>query len=374
MKKMNKNQERNSITTVRSSPSFTPPPSSVLVAVTGMSPAILTETAWALSRERPAIMPSKVVAFGTTRSRDHLRRDLLDSGIWENLRATLKAGSDELIFGDAGEHIRVFSRRGKELDDIRTPEDNSAAADFILEHLRQFAENPEIRIVASIAGGRKTMGALLYAAMTLIGRETDRLTHVLADEALEQRRDPRFFFPHTAAEAKGVTLADVPFVPLRNRFVELGRMPGGFSTLVRHYAQSLAEAAEAAIRFDDRAFTVTVNERPVILGRRAYIVLKFAVHLAETGATPIGLDIDNETFKAFVADSCLYPAWLANVDVTQDLRRELSAIRKAFDAADIAWKPGKCRDALRLPPFRRTDAMPKGGRKTEIGKRKRAAR
>ncbi len=327
-------------------------PSSVLLAVTGMSPAILTETAWALAKEKPRRLPERVVVFATTRSRDQIRRELFESGIWAELRHALKAKPNELIFTDAGDHIRVFTRQGRELDDLRSPEDNRAAADFILEHLRQFTENPDLHIVASIAGGRKTMGALLYAAMTLIGRETDRITHVLVDETLEHRKKPRFFFPAGRVENSGIHLADVPFVPLRNRFVELGRMPGGFTTLVRHYTKALRDEAVPHVAFDDRCFMVKVNGRPVTLGRRAFIVLKFAAHLYEQDAIPVGINVSDETLRSFINETGLYPEWAQTAVADTDLRRELNTIRKTFDAQGIAWKPGLRRDALRLPPFK----------------------
>lgn len=324
----------------------------VLVAVTGMSPAILTETVWALAHERPVVRPAKVVAFCTARSRERVRQDLLASGIWESLRAALKARPGELEFGDTGDHIRVITRGVKELDDIRTPEDNAAAADFILGHLRQFTENPDLRVVASIAGGRKTMSALLYAAMSLIGRETDRVAHVLVNPALEQRRPP-FFFPANATEARGVTLADVPFVPLRNKFEDIGRMPGGFSVLVRNCARCLSRDAPARVRFDDATLTVHVNDASVSLGRRAYLVLKYAADLSEKGQTPVGIDVDESDLKRFIAASGLDPQWGERLDVKADLRHELTAIRRALDRAGIAWKPGRYRHAMRLPPFSR---------------------
>ena len=37
----------------------------VLLAVTGMSPAVLTETVWALAQERPPIIPNRVVVLTT---------------------------------------------------------------------------------------------------------------------------------------------------------------------------------------------------------------------------------------------------------------------------------------------------------------------
>lgn len=325
----------------------------VLIAVIGMSPAILTETAWALAHERPAIRPRKVIAFCTVRSRDQVRRELLDSGVWEALRRTLNAQPDELEFGDTGYHIRVITRSTTELPDIRTPEDSAATADFLLEQLRSFVENPEARVIASIAGGRKTMGALLYGCMTLIGREHDRITHVLVDEALEKRREPKFYFPQNAAEARGIHLADLPFVPLRNRFADLGRMPGSFLSLVAQYSRQLAldRPRPARLRFDDRRLFVTVDGTKVRLSPRAYVTLRFAVELNRTRQVPVGLDVSEEDLRNFITKLGLATNWLTTLNVKLDLRHELGEIRRAFRMAGLSWMPGLRRDALRLPPF-----------------------
>ena len=324
------------------------PSETILVAVIGMSPAVLTETVWALAQERPPVVPHKVVVFSTTRGRDKIQADLLASGVWEQLRAALRAGPDQLIFGNVGEHIRVFSQRARELDDLRTPEDNAAAADTILEHLRQFTENPDLRIVASIAGGRKTMSALLYACMTLVGREDDRITHVLVEDRLEQRREPKFYFPQTPDEAAGIQLADIPFVPLRNKFTRLGRMPGRFSALVHQYARELKSETVPTVSFDDNHSIVAVNGVEVSLRRRALITLKFLVHLNHRGNVPHGINIAEDELKDFIRP--LDPEWAGHVMV-DDIRRELTEIRKACSAAGVAWQPGLRRNALRLPPF-----------------------
>lgn len=328
--------------------------SSVLIAVTGMSPAILTETVWALAHEKPPTILDKVVVFATTRSRDQIIRELLETGIWEELRRTLKARPDQLIFSSAGDHIRVITRRGKELPDLRTQEDNRAAADFILEHLRSFTENPDLHIVASIAGGRKTMGALLYACMSLIGRETDRITHVLVDESLELRRDPKFYFPHSIQEARLIDLADIPFVPLRNRFVEIGRLPGAFSRLVAAYSRQFRADAveEVTIRLDDATYTVTVDDAPVRLRERAYLVLKYMLMLHRENRVPRGIAIDREDFLNFARREGLAPEWHNNINVKEDIRRELDIIRKNFTKAGVTWMPGKRDYALHLPPFK----------------------
>lgn len=320
-------------------------PSCVLVAVTGMSPAILTETAWALAQEKPRMLPAKVIAFATTRSREQIRREILGSGVWQRLRETLGAGPDELVFGDTGDHIRVFSRRGCELDDLRKPEENAAAADFILEHLRQFTENPEIRVVASIAGGRKSMGALLYAAMTLIGRESDRITHVLIDESLE-RRDPKFYLPSNAREGRGIALADVPFVPLRNGFTDLGRLPAGFSALVRRYTQGLGRAPETArIGVTERG--VLVNGCKIPLARNETNALKFLLLLNTPRPELRGFQDVQQEFREFMKKG--------ECDSKEELRKWVSSLRNHLRRAGSSWYPENRPHPLRLPPFSRAD-------------------
>lgn len=331
-------------------------PSSVLIAVTGMSPAILTETAWALANGKPRLLPGKVVVFATARSRDQIHRELLESGAWEDLRRAVRASDDELIFGKAGDHIRVFSRRGRELDDLRTPEDNQAAADFMLEHLRQFTENPDLRIVASIAGGRKTMGALLYAAMTLIGRETDRITHVLVDERLEQQRDPKFYFPKTPSEEKGIHLADIPFVPLRNKFQDLGRMPGGFSSMVTAYARQMHRGEVARVKWLNSA--VEIDGIRVPLTRRLLHTLAFLMELNRSKDVPEQATAESR-FKAFLARHD--PVWASQLVYPDDLKRALSDLRKRLTAANLTWMPGLRRHSLRLPPFETEDGKQEDG-------------
>ncbi len=47
-----------------------------LVAVSGMSPAILTETLWALGQEEPPVVPDEVVVITTSAGEADLRHAL----------------------------------------------------------------------------------------------------------------------------------------------------------------------------------------------------------------------------------------------------------------------------------------------------------
>src|SRR5690606_11343791 len=115
------------------------------------------------------------------------------NGVWDALREEvgrkIKKPVDGLLrFGLTGDSIKVISAfsKEKELSDIRTDEDNWDAADSLMGMIRQFSETEDIRLIASIAGGRKTMGSLLVSVMTVLGRFDDRIVHVLVDEPWER--------------------------------------------------------------------------------------------------------------------------------------------------------------------------------------------
>jgi len=244
----------------------------ILLSLCGTSPAVITETIWALAQEHienpsSADLPHRIVVLTTTLGAKSIREQLLtcpQSGtesIWSQLRNELKqAGFNikgRLVFGDTSEHLRVFSipcpltGLASPLDDIRTADDQTATADYLLETLRSFTETPNTKVTASLAGGRKTMSSLLYGCMTLIGRRDDRLTHVLVSQPYDSPViRPRFYYPQQQeqelitpnelhpilAQDAQVQLMDVPYVPVRYAFEkQLGDTPGGFHELVAIY-------------------------------------------------------------------------------------------------------------------------------------------
>ncbi len=110
--------------------------------------------------------------------------------------------------------------------DIKTPEQNEAAADFISKTINRFTQDDAAALHVSIAGGRKTMGYYLGYALSLFGRKQDRLSHVLVTDKYEGLKS--FFYPtpfsHVIHDRDGraldskdaqVMLAEIPFVRLR---------------------------------------------------------------------------------------------------------------------------------------------------------------
>ena len=208
-------------------------PRRLLVAVTGLSPQIVTETVYALAvQARPRFVPTEVRLITTEEGAEHAKLSLLhpESGWFHRLCADY----DLPPIGFGPEHIHVLKGAdGRPLGDIRSPEDNERAADTITDLVRGLTGDEGSALHVSIAGGRKTMGFYLGYALSLYGREQDRLSHVLVNAPYESH--PEFFYPtpgsrliHTPgprsrpydAQDARVTLAEIPFVRLRDELSE----------------------------------------------------------------------------------------------------------------------------------------------------------
>ena len=232
-------------------------PRRILVAVTGLSPQIVTETLYALAHEQtPPFIPTEVRIITTKEGAERAKLSLLhpESGWFHRLRADYHL--PPIAFKP--EHIHILrDAGGQPLDDIRSPEDNTCAADTITEVVRELTRGDDSALHVSVAGGRKTMGFYLGYALSLYGREQDRLSHVLVSAPYESH--PEFFYPtprseliHTpgpnsrpydARDAK-VTLAEIPFVRLREGLnPELMEGTASFSTVVADAQQALPPLA-----------------------------------------------------------------------------------------------------------------------------------
>lgn len=184
----------------------------IFLAVAAGSPAIITETLYALTQKTmPPYLPTEIHIITTTGKLGDqaIRKALLDEQRLQQLYDTY--GMTLPPFDDTHIH-RITDDKGVPLTDISTAQHNEAAANFITNKVREFTQKDNASLHASIAGGRKTMSYYMGYALSLYGRMQDRLSHVLVDESLITRD---FFFPQPD-ETIEVRLANVPFVRLRD--------------------------------------------------------------------------------------------------------------------------------------------------------------
>ncbi|MGR2690438.1 CRISPR-associated ring nuclease Csm6 [Pelomicrobium sp. P1] len=287
-------------------------PRRILLAVTGLSPQVVTETLYALAvrpEGRPAFVPTEVHLITTAEGAERARLTLLskDPGWFHRLCLDYKLKG--IAFDETRIHVLSWPEGGA-LEDIRTQEDNERVADFLTERIRQLTASEEVALHVSIAGGRKTMGYYAGYALSLYGRLQDRLSHVLVSTPYESNQEfyyptpySRVIYTHPpenrpidARDAK-VTLADIPFVRLRHELPR--RLLAGaarFSEVVAA-AQEMLGPPELVIDLDGRR--IRAGGRIVPLPPADLAFLAWFARRAAEGREPLACPKDGVPEKEY---------------------------------------------------------------------------
>ncbi len=250
----------------------------VLVAVTGSTPQILTETIYALFKEREWI-PDEVHVLTTTHGRDEIQKKLFDEGNFQQLCESYEL--KDIEFSPQSIHV-ITNKAGELLSDIKSVEDNDRAANMIVHFIHDLCQDPNNELHVSLAGGRKSMGFYIGYALSLFGRQQDSMSHVLVNHPYEHARD--FFFPTVtsqevtaeywdngekhikkvdAKDAK-IWLSDIPFVRMGEGIPNLNLSTGW------EYRDAVALAQRA---ISDYTVEILVNERKLICNDHVEIAL-----------------------------------------------------------------------------------------------------
>lgn len=303
-------------------------PRRILLAVSGLSPQIVTETIYALAALSPnAFIPTEVHLITTREGAQRAQLSLLsdDLGWFHRLCADYRL--PPIAFTRQHIHIvRDAQERG--MDDIRSVADNQAAADFITSRVREFTADPRCALHVSIAGGRKTMGFYLGYALSLYGRPQDRLSHVLVSEPFENSME--FFYPTPYSRVlqtrdgkladtamADVTLAEIPFVSLRHGLPQaLLSGHAGFSDTVA--------AAQAALA--PPSLVLDLVERRIIAAGKTIVLPPAELALLAVFARNA---LESQPALAAPAKGVDDPAW------GRRYLREYRAIVGAFADADV---------------------------------------
>lgn len=221
---------------------------SILLAVTGLTPQVVTETLYAL-HDQGEQLPSAVHILTTAEGCQRARLTLINDGWLARFCHDYHLQQPE--FTETSIHV-LQQTNGEPLADIRTQADNRAMADAITEWIRTFTADPHTDLHVSIAGGRKTMGFYAGYALSLYGRARDRLSHVLVSPDYESH--PQFYYPTPYSHViygndpsrkpldtqnAEVMLADIAFVRLRHG-LDQALLEGKAS-----FSQSVAAAQQA---------------------------------------------------------------------------------------------------------------------------------
>ena len=200
-----------------------------LLATTGASPQVVTETLHAIHHENLQ-WPDDIYLITTSFGKKAAVKGLLEEGHLQRLCIELNRPMPAF---DANHVLVTPGADGTEVEDARSLADHEALANFIMTEVRNRTASPDTSLHASLAGGRKTMTFYIGYAMSLFGRAQDTLSHVLVSEGYENI--PDFWFPtqseaHRYVDNRGrkldastaeVTLAPIPFIRHRRNLPQV---------------------------------------------------------------------------------------------------------------------------------------------------------
>lgn len=235
--------------------------------------------------------------------------------------------------------------------DIRGEADNSALGDATVRLVGRLAERDNMRLHASMAGGRKTMSFFMGYVLSLFGRPGDELSHVLLhDERFEYCRDfwcptarssPLSYIDRVSGEAvtldardARIDLTPIPFVPLRYllRAADLaGLRTGTYANVVR----TVREIVEnPRVILDDPRREVVTGTVRVRLSQLSYTMYRLLAEVCRDqrpGAGPEGVGAEHRgwlTVKDFVApDNAMVETFAV---LYEEIRDPGSGLRQEF--------------------------------------------
>jgi CRISPR-associated protein (TIGR02584 family) len=244
-------------------------PRRILLVVIGMTPQIVTETLFKLAlASQPVFVPSEIHLITTEEGADSAKLALLGVGSvnlgWLDLfKQDYKL--PEIQFSVDNIHI-IADTEGQFINDSESSEHNRIASDFITRKVKEFTDGDDSALHVSLAGGRKTMSFYAGYALSLYGRQQDRLSHVLVDQAFQN--NPDFFYPrpepqslqvgnrfYNTHDAK-IVLSDIPFVRLQQHIpTALLNGDEGFQATVEKI-ENLSQAPKVILNIEQKSLFI----------------------------------------------------------------------------------------------------------------------
>lgn len=245
-------------------------PRKILLVSSGLTPQVVTETIYALAvKPDDPWIPTEVHLVTTRQGKEIVRHALLNPEHGHFHALINEYHLPKIVFSMKNVHV-IRNEKGNLLNDICSEADNQGCADTMVNIVREVTSDPKSAVHVSIAGGRKTMGYYLGYALSLYGREQDKLSHVLVNQPYESH--PDFYYPtlksrliqgrgerarvYDACEAK-ISLAEIPFVRLRDGLpLSLQKGKSSFSLTVKS-AQNALSSSELIIDLKRRLLSIS---------------------------------------------------------------------------------------------------------------------
>ncbi|PIQ10826.1 MAG: TIGR02584 family CRISPR-associated protein [Ignavibacteriales bacterium CG18_big_fil_WC_8_21_14_2_50_31_20] len=247
----------------------------ILVAISGLTPQIVTETLFALTTQKNIVIDElfilttqrgKLVLLGKDKSPKTPNVSFLSQ-----LKELCSVNNVKLPNFNSNKNLIVANEETIELFDIKTDSENILFPNKTAELIKKLTANQNSIIHASISGGRKSMSAHLALVMSLFARKNDKLYHILTDEKFEFNN----FYPKTKEEKEALIIAEIPFVKMRSLNAPILKESLSYSKLVEKAqlrlkllsdeAKLVIDLRKREIRYKDKSVFFTPIELVIYL-------------------------------------------------------------------------------------------------------------
>lgn len=168
--------------------------------------------------------------------------------------------------------------QGRPIDDMRSSDVMSDSMLRLYDDFRNYTAEDDSRIIATVAGGRKSMSAAMALAFQLYAREQDELFHILAPNSkmstLENLR-PEWYFPTDPDDPEQLLeVTQIPVVKVgRYLPVDLKREPRDLINTIQ--SRLFADAPIQRLIVDGRIFSD--GENKINLQPRLAVILRYLI-------------------------------------------------------------------------------------------------
>jgi CRISPR-associated protein (TIGR02584 family) len=125
----------------------------ILIAVAGRTPAIITETLWTLEQNRGVELDEIRVITTAEGKRSAISELLADGGAFGSYCKDYSIPAGRIAFSEKNIYV-LRDAHGRELEDIRSSEDNRQTADQVFSLLREWTKRKNEVPYCSVPGGR----------------------------------------------------------------------------------------------------------------------------------------------------------------------------------------------------------------------------
>ncbi len=214
----------------------------------GTSPQVLTEMLFYHTHSfyRNQKTFDEILVFTTKEGKIEIIKNLFERNILNKMEKELKINSGGYNFSKK-DIITIKDTKGVEINDARLSSDNMNSMNVIFDVMKKYTNDNTCDITASIAGGRKSMSAMMSLSFQMLGRENDELLHIIAPnekmyDGLLNNDPNKWYYPKNPKNKdEQLDVSIVPTLKIGN-FLPISN-EGSFEQILHKYQNFLIDKA-----------------------------------------------------------------------------------------------------------------------------------